>query len=112
MSSQIPSIDEIKNLSEASSLVKRLKETELNLSEHALNFLEKQLISGEIFLKLTLSELKVFGLELGPSIEILQAIKKMNDVNLNNSNNANNVNNVNNVHNVHNVQEENSSKQI
>lgn len=70
MVKQIPSVEEIKALN-APSLVRCLREVAPDLDEHTLKFLEKGRVSGRTFLELTRDDLKSFGLELGPTKDIL-----------------------------------------
>ncbi|CAB5098327.1 unnamed protein product [Rhizophagus irregularis] len=74
---QVPSVEEIKALN-APSLVRCLKEVAPDLDEHTLMFLEKERVSGRTFLELTRDDLKYFGLELGPTKDILRIINEIN----------------------------------
>ncbi|CAB5326935.1 unnamed protein product [Rhizophagus irregularis] len=73
MSSQLPSTEEVKKM-DVESLVLRLNDANLGLKKDALNFIKEQQIPGDIFLNLTLSCLKTYGLKLGPAMRILQTI--------------------------------------
>ncbi|GET04103.1 kinase-like domain-containing protein [Rhizophagus clarus] len=76
MSSQLPSIEEIKKL-DVESLILRLNDANLGLSKDTLKFIKQQQIPGDIFLNLTLSCLKTYELKLGPAMRILQIINTL-----------------------------------
>ncbi|PKY39775.1 hypothetical protein RhiirA4_415309 [Rhizophagus irregularis] len=68
------SVELVKSLPDASSLVKCLSATKSGLNERALEFLQQQQISGEDFLELTQSDLDSRWLEIGPVKSILRKI--------------------------------------
>jgi hypothetical protein len=73
----ILSVEEIKNLHDASSLVQCLKNAGAKLDESTLAFLQEQEIFDEDFLALTLDVLKLYELKLGPAGRILRIIDKI-----------------------------------